>query len=155
MTLLNLGHLTAHLSLAFVLGILIGSERQLRARAAGLRTTTLISLGSALFTVLGAEAFGGGDPTRVTAQIVSGIGFLGGGVIIKHGASISGLNTAATMWSSAAIGALCGTGLWEIALIGSILIVLANSVLRPLSRMLAKTTELESEDASYAAEPAM
>ncbi|AWA42903.1 hypothetical protein B1R42_02950 [Trueperella pyogenes] len=152
MTLVTVGALSARLVLAFLLGIAVGAERQLRARAAGLRTTTPISVGSALFTILGAEAFGRGDPTRVAAQVVSGVGFLGAGVIIKHGGSISGLNTAATMWASAAIGTLCGAGLWEMGVVGSICIVLANSLLRTLSRSLAKTVSStpESGEVDYA-----
>lgn len=93
-------------------GTLIGFERQWRARTAGVRTNALVSLGSTLYVIMGAYSFDGpgADPTRVAAQIVSGIGFLGAGVIMKQGASISGLNTAATLWASAAVGALAGEG---------------------------------------------
>lgn len=82
------------------LGALIGIERQYRARMAGLRTNALVAAGSALFVLLSANGFHGGDadPTRVAAQIVSGIGFLGAGVILRDGVNIRGLNTAATLW---------------------------------------------------------
>lgn len=121
---------------AALLGALIGLERQWRARAAGIRTNTLVALGSALFAVMGAYAFAGGDPTRVAAQVASGIGFLGAGVIMKQGASISGINTAATLWASAAVGLLAGSGLIGVATAGTALIMGANTVLRPVSRRL-------------------
>ncbi|MBE7163086.1 MAG: MgtC/SapB family protein, partial [Williamsia herbipolensis] len=90
------------------LGTLIGFERQYRARMAGLRTNALVATGATLFVVLSAHGFSGGtaDPTRVAAQIVSGIGFLGAGVILRDGLGVRGLNTAATLWCSAAVGAL-------------------------------------------------
>lgn len=120
------------------LGALIGLERQLRSRTAGVRTNALVSLGSALFVIMGGFSFSGegADPTRVAAQIVSGIGFLGAGVIMKQGVSISGLNTAATLWASAAIGALSGGGLILVAVGGTAAIVLSNTLLRPLGRVL-------------------
>lgn len=135
-------------------GVLIGFERQWRSRTAGLRTNALVSLGSALFVVMGAFSFNGpdADPTRVAAQIVSGIGFLGAGVIMKQGASISGLNTAATLWASAAVGALAGGGLTLVALGGTVVVMLANTVLRPLGRLLdrhAGTTGREAVAAEY------
>ena len=90
------------LSVAFLLGAMIGVERQLRQRTAGLRTNTLVSVGAAIFVSLGARLFSinGGEQTTITvvAYVVSGIGFLGAGAIMKEGASISGLNTAATLW---------------------------------------------------------
>ncbi len=120
------------------LGAAIGFERQLRSRTAGLRTNALVSLGAALFVIMGAFSFTGerADPTRVAAQIVSGIGFLGAGVIMKQGASISGLNTAATLWASAAVGALAGGGMLLPALGGTFAVVLSNLLLRPLGRLL-------------------
>lgn len=93
----------------FVLGALIGVERQLRQRTAGLRTNTLVSVGAAIFVSLGARLFeidhGSQTPISVVAYVVSGIGFLGAGAIMKEGASVSGLNTAATLWGSGAVGA--------------------------------------------------
>lgn len=120
------------------LGAAIGFERQLRSRTAGVRTNALVSLGAALFVIMGAFSFdeSGADPTRVAAQIVSGIGFLGAGVIMKQGTSISGLNTAATLWASAAVGALAGGGMLLVAVGGTVAIVLSNILLRPLGRLL-------------------
>ena len=98
---------------AFVMGTLIGLERQYRQRDAGLRTNVLVTVGSAAFTVLSyAMTSGNGDPSRVAAQIVSGIGFLGGGLILKDGFNVKGLNTAATIWCSAASGTLVGVGMF-------------------------------------------
>lgn len=123
---------------AAAFGALIGLERQWRARTAGVRTNALVALGAALFVQLGSLALdgAGADPTRVAAQIVSGIGFLGAGVIMKQGASITGLNTAATLWASAAVGALAGSGAYPLAIGGTLVIMLANTVLRPLGRAL-------------------
>jgi putative Mg2+ transporter-C (MgtC) family protein len=108
------------LSVACGLGALIGFERELRDREAGVRTHLLVSLGSALFTIVSAYGFneflvhGGNivraDPSRIAAQIVTGIGFLGAGAIIREGLSVRGLTTAATLWVVAAIGMACGAG---------------------------------------------
>ena len=117
--------------LGTALGALIGLERQLRARSAGIRTNALVALGSTLFVLVSELAVAGGssgDPTRVAAQVASGIGFLGAGVILKHGASVSGLNTAATLWASAAVGTLTGSGYLLVAIIGAVMVVLANSI---------------------------
>src|ERR1700730_9527820 len=100
------------------LGTVIGFERQYRARMAGLRTNALVAVGATLFVLLSANGFSGAtaDPTRVAAQIVSGIGFLGAGVIMRDGLNVRGLNTAATLWCSAAVGALAGAGMFTVAL---------------------------------------
>lgn len=127
------------------LGAAIGLERQWRSKMAGLRTNALVSLGSALFVVMGAYAFGAGDPTRVAAQVASGIGFLGAGVIIKQGATISGLNTAATLWASAAVGSLAGAGMFAAAGAGTAAVIGANVLLRPLSRALDRNRALGTE----------
>lgn len=120
------------------LGAAIGFERQIRSRTAGLRTNALVSLGAALFVIMGAFSFEGpgADPTRVAAQVVSGIGFLGAGVIMRQGVSISGLNTAATLWASAAVGALAGGGMILVAVGGTAAVMLSNLLLRPLGRLL-------------------
>lgn len=126
------------------LGALIGVERQWRARMAGLRTNALVVTGATLFVLLSAYGFDNGlhggiqvaDPTRVAAQIVSGIGFLGAGVILRDGLSVRGLNTAATLWCSAAVGALAGAGMYSIATLGTAAIIAANVALRPLGRRL-------------------
>ncbi|QKT09277.1 MgtC/SapB family protein [Gordonia sp. X0973] len=119
-------------------GTLIGLERQYRARMAGLRTNALVSVGSALFVVLSAYGFAGGDPTRVAAQIVSGIGFLGGGVILRDGLTVRGLNTAATLWCSAAVGALAGSGMYIPAAIGTVVVICVNTALRSVGYVVDK-----------------
>ncbi|WP_327085692.1 MgtC/SapB family protein [Nonomuraea sp. NBC_01738] len=132
--------LLLRLVVAAALGVVIGIERQWRARMAGLRTNLLVAEGAALFVVLSAYGFvgdpGTADPTRVAAQIVSGIGFLGAGVILREGFNIRGLNTAATLWCAAAVGSLAGAGMYLIATVGTVLIVGANTLMRPLGRLL-------------------
>eukprot|EP01035_Chromulina_nebulosa_P051236 gene51236-69747_t len=95
-------------SAAFILGSLIGLERQIRQRTAGLRTNTLVAVGAAVFVDLAQRLDGSGGAVRVVAYVVSGIGFLGAGAIMKEGANVTGLNTAATLWGSAAVGACAG-----------------------------------------------
>ena len=120
--------------LATLLGIAIGVERQWRARMAGLQTMALVSMGAALFLILGAYTFHREqDPTRVAAQIVTGIGFLGAGVIMKQGSSVTGLNTAATLWATAAVGALAGAWMWREAIVGAAIIIAGNTFLYPLA----------------------
>lgn len=120
------------LALAGVLGGLIGLERELREREAGLRTHLLVAVGSALFTIVGAYGFGGirTDPTRIAAQVVTGIGFLGAGAIIRQGFSIRGLTTAATLWVVAAVGLAAGAGYYSAAVISTGLVLLALWPLR-------------------------
>ena len=119
------------LIMALLLGGVIGFERQWRQRLAGLRTNTLVSLGAAIFVVFEGQ-FTDTSPTRVAAQVVTGIGFLGAGVIWKEGVNVRGLNTAATLWCSAAVGLLAGAGYWRHALLAAVLVVGVNLVLRPL-----------------------
>ncbi len=120
------------LLLAALLGALVGLERQWRQRMAGLRTNALVSLGSASFTLMSMMVDGDASPTRVAAQVVSGIGFLGAGVIMKEGANIRGLNTAATLWCSAAIGVMAGAGYFLAATLVALAILATNMLLRPL-----------------------
>lgn len=105
------------LLVAATLGMLIGLEREIHEHPAGMRTHLLVSLGSAAFTVLSIAAFPapGADPARIAAQIVSGIGFLGAGAILKEGATIRGLTTAASLWAVAAVGMAAGAGAWVVA----------------------------------------
>jgi putative Mg2+ transporter-C (MgtC) family protein len=104
---------------------------------AGLQTMALVSMGSALFTLMGAYAFPDqGDRNRVAAQIVTGIGFLGAGVIIKAGMTVFGLNTAATLWATAAVGALCGVWMWREAIAGAVLVLVTNGLLYPLAKWI-------------------
>jgi putative Mg2+ transporter-C (MgtC) family protein len=120
------------IALAFVLGTLIGAERQWRQRSAGLRTNVLVAIGAAAFADIGARLLGAEGATRIISYIVSGIGFLGAGVILKEGAQIRGLNTAATLWCSAAVGAFSGTELWAEAIALSGFVIAGNTLLRPL-----------------------
>src|SRR5215510_10651013 len=106
-----------NLAAAVFFGSVIGLERQWRHRLAGLRTNTLVALGAATFVIFAGLFPGEASPTRVAAQVVSGIGFLGAGMIFKEGLTVSGLNTAATLWCSAAVGVLCGAGFYPQAMI--------------------------------------
>jgi putative Mg2+ transporter-C (MgtC) family protein len=133
---------------ALVLGALIGAERQWRQRAAGLRTNTLVCLGAAAFVDLGAT-LAGPATTGVIAYVISGVGFLGAGAIIKDGASIRGLNTAATLWCSAAVGACAGCGELLDAVFVTILLVGINLVLRPLSRFIDRRSVSHGIDVVY------
>ena len=129
------------LALAAILGGMIGVERELRDREAGLRTHLLVAVGAALFTIAGAYGFGssGVDPTRVAAQVVTGVGFLGAGAIIRQGLSVRGLTTAASLWLVAAIGMASGAGYWEGALIATLGALLVLGPLRLASfRLLSR-----------------
>lgn len=146
----NLDHLldlTIGILIAFVLATLIGAERQWRQRSAGLRTNMLVSVGAAAFVSLGMRINGQAGATQIAAYVVSGIGFLGAGVILKEGARVSGLNTAATLWCSAAVGALSGVGLAAEAAMLTVLILAGNTLLRPLANAInrAPVDELQSE----------
>lgn len=120
----------------FVLGASIGLERQIRRKLVGLRTNTLVAIGAFLFVVI-SSLVSDGDTTRIAAQVVSGIGFLGAGVILRDGVNVKGLNTAATLWCSAAIGTLCAFGLLIHAAIGTAFIIFSNVALRYLSKFVA------------------
>ncbi len=144
---LNWDESLLRLALAAVLGGLIGVEREIREREAGLRTHLLVALGSALFTIVSAYGFHAflasgqsvvrADPTRIAAQIVTGIGFLGAGAIIRQGLSIRGLTTAATLWVVAAIGLAAGAGYYSAAVITTALVLVSLWPLRILAfRML-------------------
>ena len=128
------------LALAGALGGLIGLERELRDREAGLRTHLLVSVGAALFTIVGAYGFASirTDPTRVAAQIVTGIGFLGAGAIIRQGSSVRGLTTAATLWVVAAVGLAAGAGYYSAALITTAIVLVALWPLRAAAYLLLK-----------------
>jgi putative Mg2+ transporter-C (MgtC) family protein len=126
-------HLVA-LVLAAVLGGIIGIERELKRRPAGLRTNMFICFGSALFTILSSELAGGGsDMTRIASQIIPGIGFIGAGSILRSKGGVSGLTTAATIFVVAAVGMACGGGLYLLAGFSTVIIVLALIVLGRLS----------------------
>ena len=110
---------------SIILGMLIGLEREQSGKVVGYRTVSLITLGSTLFVLMSPTIFGG-DNSRIIAQIVSGMGFLGAGVIFKNGDNITGLTTAATLWAAAAIGCLVGSEMYEAALIGTVFILFIN-----------------------------
>ena len=128
---------------AFGLTSLVGLERRLRRKSAGLRTHALVGTGSAVFTLVSAYGFAplpgvdaGPDPSRIAAQIITGIGFLGAGVIFTNRDVVHGLTTAASIWLSAAIGMACGAGLVPLAVAATLLHFAAALVLTPLSRRL-------------------
>jgi putative Mg2+ transporter-C (MgtC) family protein len=129
--LLALGNTAACLAAAFVLATLIGAERQYRQRSAGLRTNALVALGAAAFVDFGVRLAGPAS-TQVMAYVVSGIGFLGAGAIMKEGLNVRGLNTAATLWCSADVGAAAGAGLIAESALLTLFVIAGNTLLRPL-----------------------
>ena len=130
--------LMVRLFVALILGSIIGLERERQERAAGLRTVTMVSLGSCLFTVVGAYGFGHTDPSRVAAQIVTGIGFLGAGTIFLRKDLVRGLTTAATIWATAAVGMAAGTAQYFEAVFTTLLILAVLMVLKPIERRFFK-----------------
>jgi putative Mg2+ transporter-C (MgtC) family protein len=124
--------IVGRLALAAVLGGFIGLERELRGYPAGIRTIALVTLGSALFTDI-SQLLGGND--RVAAQIVTGIGFLGAGVIFREGYSVRGITTAATIWAAAAIGMAIGRELYVVAVVGAIVVFILLEA-RPITRRM-------------------
>ena len=141
--------LSVRLIIASVLGLAIGFEREIHGHPAGLRTHMLVALGSGLFTVLSAEGFGEGspgvpiDPTRIAAQIVSGIGFLGAGAILKDGIVIRGLTTAASLWATAAVGMAAGAGEHVIATVAAGVILVSLWPINALAERLHGTAQPE------------
>ena len=139
--------LSVRLILASMFGAAVGFERELHGHPAGMRTHLLVSLGAALFTVLSIHGFASNtaapvDPSRIAAQIVSGIGFLGAGAILKEGLSIRGLTTAASLWATAAVGLAAGAGQHVLAVTGTAIIVFS---LWPLNRVAERIHGLEKQ----------
>jgi putative Mg2+ transporter-C (MgtC) family protein len=134
---------------SLLLGAIIGIERQRYSHPAGLRTNTLVAVGSALFVAMPYLAGGDTSPSRVAAQVVSGIGFLGAGVILREGLNVRGLNTAATLWCSSAIGVLAGGGLLVEAAIGTLAIILVNLAFRPLARLIGQPATVVDQEVGY------
>ncbi|MGS0626244.1 MULTISPECIES: MgtC family protein [Photorhabdus] len=124
-----------HLLSAMCFGALIGAERQWRQRMAGLRTNALVATGAAVF-ILSSITTSPDSAGRIAAQVVSGIGFLGAGVIMREGMNIRGLNTAATLWCSAGIGVLCGLGQYWLAAMATVIILCANILLREAAQRI-------------------
>jgi putative Mg2+ transporter-C (MgtC) family protein len=133
--------LLGRLLLAAVLGGAIGAERELNDQAAGLRTHMLLTIGACLFTLISAYGFGSGvgtDPSRLAAQIVTGIGFLGGGAIVRHGLTVKGLTTAASIWATASVGVAVGAGSYVLGIGGAVLVVGTLFGLRRVSNLLQR-----------------
>jgi putative Mg2+ transporter-C (MgtC) family protein len=131
--------LVTRLLTAALLGAIMGFEREVRQKSAGLRTNILIAIGSALFTLMSYEfaaGVAGADPGRLAAQIVTGIGFLGAGAIIRRDGGVQGLTTAATVWVNAAVGVAAGGGEYRLAVIATIVTVAVLFVLTPIERAI-------------------
>lgn len=130
--LLELLNTLISLSTAFLMGALIGFERQYRQRTAGLRTNVLVAVGAAIFVDMAFRIAGADGAARVASYVVSGVGFLGAGVIMREEGNVRGLNTAATLWGSAAIGACAGADMIAESFLGTVFVLAANTLLRPL-----------------------
>jgi len=140
--------------LAVVLGAAVGLERELSGKAAGLRTNILICLGAALFTLISRQMAegNGGSITRIAAQVVTGVGFLGAGAIIQDRGGVHGLTTAATIWLVASIGMACGAGLYHLAVVTTVAAILVLLGLMPLTRPLQKRSRARKSSNSTDAE---
>ena len=138
----------SNLLAAMLLGALIGAERQWRQRMAGLRTNALVATGAAV-VILSSISTSPDSPGRIAAQIVSGIGFLGAGVIMREGMNVRGLNTAATLWCSAAIGVLCGLGQFWNAAAATLIILCANILLREAAQRINQYPAAADEEKRY------
>ena len=135
---------------AVFLGFIIGLERQYRQTLAGIRTNVLVCIGACLF-VMYASIIGSTDSSRIAGQVVTGVGFLGGGVILREGFNVRGLNTAATLWCTASVGVLCSTGNILFATTAALIIVFSNIVLRPIAKKLfsAKNNNADKDEYTY------
>lgn len=155
--LVSLFDTTISLTAAFVLGGLIGLERQYRQRTAGLRTNVLVALGAAIFVDMANRLGGHEGANHVLAYVVSGIGFLGAGVIMREEGNVRGLNTAATLWGSAAVGACAGADLIVEAILATVFVLAANTLLRPvvdrINRQPLDTTAVEVTNTVYVIAP--
>lgn len=140
----------ASLTTAFVLGTLIGAERQYRLRTAGLRTNVLVAVSAAAFVDLAMHLAGADGAVRVIAYVVSGIGFLGAGVIMKEGMNVRGLNTAATLWGSAAVGCCAGADMLAQATALTVFVLAGNTLLRPLVNAINRSPlDAQASEATY------
>jgi putative Mg2+ transporter-C (MgtC) family protein len=139
--------LLIRLGSALLLGAVIGAERQWRQRTAGLRTYSLVSVGAALFVLLAALIGSREEASRIAAQVVSGVGFLGAGVLMRTGLTVHGLNTASTIWCSAAVGVLAGNGFYAAALLGTIFVLIINIFLRSVAEWVGRHSKDKAESA--------
>ena len=147
--------LSLRMAAALSLGAIVGFEREMHGQPAGFRTHALVSTGSALFTIVSAYGFTGSphDPTRIAAQIVSGIGFIGAGTILQYRGHIRGLTTAASLWSVAAIGMAAGAGLYLMAAVGTGLIVVILTALDRVEDIARRRLNLPPEGYELPADP--
>lgn len=134
----NVYMLAGRVLIAAVLGAALGFEREWRGKEAGLRTNTLIALGAALFTAMSVELGAGGDPARIAAQVVTGVGFLGAGAILHQGGTVQGLTTAAMIWVNASIGVAAGAGHVRLAVAATVIVLLTMVVLSPVDTWLQR-----------------
>lgn len=135
---------------AFILGGLIGLERQYRQRTAGLRTNVLVAVGAAIFVDMANRLGGQSGAIHVVAYVVSGVGFLGAGVIMREEGNVRGINTAATLWGSAAVGACAGADLLVEAMLATAFVLCANTLLRPIvNRINRQPIDTEAVEATY------
>jgi putative Mg2+ transporter-C (MgtC) family protein len=133
---------------AVFLGFIIGLERQYRQTLAGIRTNVLVCIGACLF-VMYASIIGNTDSSRIAGQVVTGVGFLGGGVILREGFNVRGLNTAATLWCTASVGVLCSSGHIIFASTAALIIVFSNILLRPIAKKLFKSKNNNDDKDEY------
>src|SRR6059058_16969 len=142
--------LSLRLGVAALAGLTLGFERELRARAAGLRTHSLVAVGAALFTIAGAYGFAdiprgpNVDPARIAAQVASGVGFLGAGAILRHGPGVRGLTTAATVWLAAAIGVACGAGGYPAVAVATVVVLLVLVGMRLVKPLIARWSVVQT-----------
>jgi putative Mg2+ transporter-C (MgtC) family protein len=141
------------LLLSFLIGSAIGIEREYRSKAAGLRTMIVICLGSTIFTEI-SMSVGGSSPDRIASNIITGIGFLGAGVIFKDGLTISGITTATTIWIAAALGMAVGAGEYFIATVGSVVVLIVLTLFEPLKEWIirmhqARTYKVKFSDMNF------
>ena len=144
----------AQVSVAFVIGAILGIEREFRSKPAGFRTMILISVGSCLYTILSKELGAGISSDRIASNIVTGIGFIGAGVIFKEGISVNGLTTAALIWVTAALGMAIGNHNYPVAFVVTAIVVVALFVLEPVQRFInkfhrVKDYKISSPDRKY------
>jgi putative Mg2+ transporter-C (MgtC) family protein len=145
-----LAYTLASLVAAFVLGGVIGLERQIRQRTAGLRTNTLVAVGAAIFVDMASRLSGNAGAVQVVAYVVSGVGFLGAGVIMREEGNVRGINTAATLWGSAAVGACAGAHLFVEAVLGATFVLAANTLLQPVVNAInRRPIDDESTEVTY------